>query len=40
MLKRYIKRDVKMPCRSVSLHRGPIGELEVIGLPGIYERKG
>jgi hypothetical protein len=41
MLKRYIKRDVKMPCKRVSLSIGaPLGNLEVISLPGLFERKG
>jgi hypothetical protein len=25
-IKRYIKRNVKMPCKWVSLHKGPVGE--------------
>ena len=41
MLKRYIKRDVKMPCKQVSLYKGaPLGNLEEIHLPGLFERKG
>jgi hypothetical protein len=41
MLKRYIERDVKLPCRRVSLSIGsPLENLEGIGLPEIYERKG
>jgi len=24
--KRYFKRDIKMPCKQVSLHRGTVGE--------------
>jgi hypothetical protein len=41
MLKRYIKRDVKMPCKQVSLSIGaPLGNLEVFQLPGLSERKG
>jgi len=26
VLKRYVKRDVKIPCKQVSLHRGPAEE--------------
>jgi hypothetical protein len=41
MLKRYIKRDVKMPCKWVSLSiRAPSGNLEGIRLPGLFERRG
>jgi hypothetical protein len=40
MLKSYIKRDVKMPCKRVSLSMGaPLGNLEGIRLPGLFERK-
>jgi len=41
MLKRYIKRDVKMPCKWVSLSIWAwLGNLEGIHLPGLSERKG
>jgi hypothetical protein len=41
MLKRYIKRDVKIPCKRVSLSIGALlGNLEGIRLPGHFERKG
>jgi len=41
MLKRYIKRGVKMPCKRVSLSIGaPSGNLEGIRLPGLFERRG
>ena len=37
----YIKRDVKMPCKRVSLSIGAtLGNLEGIRLPGLFERKG
>jgi hypothetical protein len=37
-IKRYIKRDVKTPCKRVSLYLGaPSGNLEVIRLPGLFE---
>jgi hypothetical protein len=40
MLKRYIKRDVIMPCMRVSLYIGaPFGNLEGIHLLGLFERK-
>jgi hypothetical protein len=40
-IKRYIKRNVKMPCIQVSLSIGdPLGNLEGIHLPGLFERKG
>jgi hypothetical protein len=40
-LKRYIKRDVKMPCKQVSLSIGALLEnLEGIRLQGLLERKG
>ena len=40
-IKRYIKRDVKMPCRRVSLSIGtPLGNLEWIRLPGLLGTKG
>jgi hypothetical protein len=36
-----IKRYVKMPCKRVSLSIGaPLGHLEGIRLPGVFERKG
>jgi hypothetical protein len=36
--KRYIERDVKMPCKLVSLSiRAPLGNLEGIHLPGLFE---
>jgi hypothetical protein len=38
--KRYIKRDVKMPCKQVSLSLGaPLGNLEGSRLPGLFEGK-
>jgi len=38
---RYIKRDVKMPCKWVSLSIGALlGNLEGIRLLGLFERKG
>jgi hypothetical protein len=38
--KRYIKRDVKMPCKQVFLSLGvPMGNLEGINLPGVSEEK-
>ena len=40
MLQRYIKIDVKMPCKQVSLHRGPfmsVGNLESGGGGLIYQ---
>jgi hypothetical protein len=41
MLKRFIKRDVKMPCkRVIFLHRGPAGEPGEDSLAGTFERKG
>jgi hypothetical protein len=40
-IKRYIKRDVKMSCKRVSLSiEVPLGNLEGIRLPGLFERKG
>jgi hypothetical protein len=40
-IKRYIKRYVKMPCKRASLSIGtPLGDLEGIRLPGLFERKG
>jgi len=40
-IKRYTKRDVKILCRHVSLSIGvPLGNMEGIGLPGLFERKG
>ena len=40
MLKRYIKRDVKIPCKQVSLSIGaPLGNLEGVCLPKLSERK-
>ena len=40
MLKRYIKRDVKMPCKQVSLSIGaPMENPEGIRLLGLFERK-
>jgi hypothetical protein len=41
MLKGYIKKDVKMPCKRVSLSIwAPLGNLEGIRLSGLFERKG
>jgi hypothetical protein len=40
-IKRYIKRDVKTPCKRVSVSIGaPLGNLEGIRLLGLFERKG
>ena len=40
-IKRCIKRDVKMPCKRVSLSIGaPLGNLERIHLPGVLGGKG
>jgi len=40
MLKRYIKRDVKMPSKRVSVSIvAQLGNLEGIRLPGLFERK-
>jgi len=37
-MERYIKRDLKMPCKHVSLSIGaPVGNLEGICLPGLFE---
>jgi len=34
-------RDVKMPCKQVSLSIGaPLGNVEGVHLPGLFERKG
>ena len=39
-IKRYIKGDVKMPCKQVSLSIwAPLGNLGRIRLPGFFERK-
>jgi hypothetical protein len=39
-INRYIKRYVKMPCKRVSLSTwAPLGNLEGIRLPGLFERK-
>jgi hypothetical protein len=39
--KRYIKIDVKMPCKQVSLSLGaPLGNLEGIHLLGLLEKNG
>ena len=39
-IKRYIMRHVKMPYKRVSLSKGgPLGNLEGIRLPGLFERK-
>ena len=35
-IKRYMKRDVKMPCRQVALHRGPAGEPGKDSLVGTF----
>jgi len=41
ILKRYIKRNVRMPCKWVSLSIGaPMGNLAGILLSGLLERKG
>jgi len=40
-IKRYIKRDVKMPFKWVSLSIGALlVNLEGMRLPGLFERKG
>jgi hypothetical protein len=40
-MKRYIKRDVKMPSKQVSLSIGALlGNLEGIHLLGLFKRKG
>jgi len=40
-IKRYIKRDVKMPCKWMSLSiEALLGKLEGIRLLGLFERKG
>jgi hypothetical protein len=40
-IKRYIKRDLKMPRKWVSLSIGaPFGNLEGIHLPALFERRG
>jgi len=40
-INRHIKRDVKMPSKRVSFSMGaPLGNLEEIRLPGLFERKG
>jgi hypothetical protein len=40
-IKRYVKRDVKVLCKWVSLWVGaPLWNLEGIRLPGLSERKG
>jgi len=40
-IKGYIKRDVKMLCKWVSLSiRAPLGKLEGIHWPGLFDRKG
>jgi hypothetical protein len=35
-IKRYIKRYVKMPCKWVSLYRGPSGEPGGVSLAGAF----
>jgi hypothetical protein len=41
MLKRYIKRDIKLPSKQVSLSIGaPLGNLEGICLPGLFVIRG
>jgi len=40
MLKGYIKRDVKIPHKRVSLSiRAPLGNVEGIHLPGLFEKR-
>jgi len=40
-IKKYIKWYVKMPCKREYLSIGaPLGKLEGIRLPGLFERKG
>jgi hypothetical protein len=40
-IKRYIKRYVKMPSKQVFLSIGaPMGNMDGIHLPGLFERKG
>jgi len=39
-IKRYIKRDVKMPCKQVSLSiQAPMGNLEGVRLLGLFLEK-
>jgi hypothetical protein len=39
-VKRYIKKQIKMPCKRVSFSIGtPLRNLEGIRLPGLFERK-
>jgi hypothetical protein len=39
-MKIYVKRDVKMPCKRLSLSIGaPLGNLEGIRLPGLWEKR-
>jgi len=41
MLQRYIKTDVKLPCKHVSISIGALlGNLEGIHLLGLFGRKG
>jgi hypothetical protein len=40
ILKGYFKRDIKMPCKRVTVSIGaPLGNLEEIRFPGLSERK-
>jgi len=40
-IRKYIKTDVNVPCKRVSLSIGaPLGTLEWIRLPGLFETKG
>jgi len=41
MLKRYMKRDVKMPHKRLSMHiRATLRNLDGFHLPGLFEKKG
>ena len=35
-MKRYFKRDVKMPCKRISLHSSPVGQPGGDSLAGIF----
>jgi hypothetical protein len=37
---RYINRYVKIPCRGISFHRGPVGKPGLDSLARAFERKG
>jgi len=41
ILEKYTKRDIKMPCKRVSLSiEAPLKNVEGIHLPVLFERKG